>query len=132
MIQWLKDDFLQYLDEWEASADSRIELTKSDRNRLCLSRETLEGLRMTGKVISYTHNIVIVLTFFIVHSFVELTRYLRDKPGVQYFLSEKLCQDPLESFFGKQRMRGGYSDNPTVQTFLKGNRVLKDSGINGS
>ena len=63
-----------------------------------------------------------------VHSFVELTQYLLGLPGVNYFLSEKLCQDPLESFFGKQRMRGGYCDNPTVQTFLKGTVSLRVQG----
>ena len=61
---------------------------------------------------------------FSVNSFVELVSY----PGVSYVLSEKLCQDPLESFFGKQRMRGGYCDNPTVQSFLKGTTSLRVQG----
>ena len=64
----------------------------------------------------------------IVTSFVELTRIVLDIPGVKYFLSEKLCQDPLESFFGKQRMRGGYSENPSVNTFLKGTVSLRVQG----
>ena len=59
------------------------------------------------------------------NSFVELVKYLLSYPGVSYVLSEKLCQDPLESFFGKQRMRGGYCDNPTVQSFLKGTTSLR-------
>ena len=58
----------------------------------------------------------------------ELVTYLLDFPGVKYILSEKLCQDPLESFFGKQRMRGGYSDNPTVSSFLKGTVSLRVQG----
>ena len=58
----------------------------------------------------------------------ELTEYLLEQPGVFYFLSEKLCQDPLESFFGKQRMRGGYCDNPNVQTFFKGTVSLRVQG----
>ncbi len=69
-----------------------------------------------------------IVVAYIVHSFVELTKYLLDQPGVFYFLSEKLCQDPLESFFGKQRMRGGHCDNPTVQTFLKGTTSLRVQG----
>lgn len=78
--------------------------------------------------------IIILLSLFgimfslLVHSFVELTNYLLDQPGVFYFLSEKLCQDPLESFFGKQRMRGGHCDNPTVQAFLKGTMSLRVQG----
>ena len=69
-----------------------------------------------------------ILCLFLVTSFVELTRMVLDMPGVKYFLSEKLCQDPLESFFGKQRMRGGYSDNPTVEHFLKGTVSLRVQG----
>ena len=61
-------------------------------------------------------------------SFVELTKYLLKQDGVKYFLSEKLCQDPLESFFGKQRMRGGYSDNPTVSSFQYGTSSLRVQG----
>lgn len=75
------------------------------------------------------HNKDYVLKYVIsVHSFVEMTRYLLQFPGVFYFLSGKLSQDPLESFFGKQRMRGGYSDNPSVQTFLKGTVSLRVQG----
>ena len=41
--------------------------------------------------------------FPLVHSFLEMMPYLLSLPGVQYVLSEKLCQDPVEAFFGKQR-----------------------------
>ena len=61
-------------------------------------------------------------------SFVELANYLLGVPGVKYILSERLCQDPLESFFGKQRMRNGYCDNPTVSSFLKGSVSLRIQG----
>ena len=47
-MQWLERDFLNYLDDWEDNANSQADLSKSEQNRLCLSRETLEGLRMTG------------------------------------------------------------------------------------
>ena len=55
-------------------------------------------------------------------------RYLLQQPGVQYVLTAKLSQDSLESFFGKQRMRGGYSDNPNVATFLYGAQSLRVQG----
>ena len=32
-------------------------------------------------------------------------------------LSEKLTQDPIETFFGKQRVARGCSDNPSVNQF---------------
>ena len=61
-----------------------------------------------------------------VKSFTGLSEYVfSNLPGVRYFISEKLCQDPLEGLFGKQWMRGGYSDNPTVQSFLHGTVSLR-------
>ena len=39
------------------------------------------------------------LFLYIVHAFVELTQDLLAVPGVEYLLSERLCQDPLEAFF---------------------------------
>ena len=51
------------------------------------------------------------------HSFVDLTRYILTTHSEDNLLlpSEHLSQDPLENYFGKQRARGGRSDNPTVQ-----------------
>ena len=40
-------------------------------------------------------------------------------------LTAELSQDSLESFFGKQRMRDGYSDNPNFATFLHGAQLLR-------
>ena len=94
---------------------------------MCISRETMEGLRFTGDL----HNVSpssLHPTIFVVKSLVELTRYLLSHLGVQYFLSEKLTQDPLESFFGRQRMRGGYNENPNVQSFLYGSNSLRVQG----
>ena len=87
----------------------------------------MEGLRFTGDL----HNVSpssLHPTIFVVKSLVELTRYLLSHLGVQYFLSEKLTQDPLESFFGRQRMRGGYNENPNVQSFLYGSNSLRVQG----
>ena len=49
--------------------------------------------------------------------FVELTTNLLTVPGVACVLSEKFCQNPLDSFFGKQRAQGGRSDNPDAKQF---------------
>ena len=52
-------------------------------------------------------------------------RYLLpQKPGL-FLLSERLNQDPLESFFGQQRARGGRSDNPNVKTFLHNAQAIR-------
>ena len=61
-------------------------------------------------------------------SFVEVTTVLFSVPGVQYFLSEKFCQDPLESYFGKQRYKGGRSDNPSVKEFIDNSVSLRVQG----
>lgn len=47
-VQWLKEDFIGWLDQWERSVMAREELSASEQDRCCLSRETLEGLRFTG------------------------------------------------------------------------------------
>lgn len=61
------------------------------------------------------------LASFLVKAFCELIEFIFTKiPGVKFFFSEKLCQDPLESFFGNQRMHGGSNDNPNVAAFIQG------------
>lgn len=46
--QWLKDDFLAYLDEWEASIAAIPNLTNSERTLRCPSPATLLGHCMSG------------------------------------------------------------------------------------
>ena len=49
-----------------------------------------------------------------------MTRYLFSIPGLDkaFLLSARMNQDPLENYFGKQRSRGGRSDNPNVSQYL--------------
>ena len=47
-MQRLKDNFLGYIDGWE-EVMGRQEFTTTQRKKMCLSQETLEGLRITGK-----------------------------------------------------------------------------------
>ena len=55
----------------------------------------------------------------------ELVKFSFSIPGVKVFLSQKLCQDPLEDFFGHQRQRGRGHDNPNVQKFIKNTQALR-------
>lgn len=48
VLQWLQDVFLPYLDEWEAYAHAQEHLSSAEQIKLCLSQETLQGLRITG------------------------------------------------------------------------------------
>ena len=62
-------------------------------------------------------------------SFVELVEYLFTAvPGVSVFLSNRLCQDPLENFFGQQRQRGRVHENPSVVEFLRNTQALRVIG----
>jgi len=110
-----------------------------------LSHETLEELKVTGMsthIVLWTNLIIInsIVIHWFVHiflflqwnseSFVERTRYLLKLPGVtgHYFLSERLSQDPIENYFGRQRARGGRSDNPTVKACLENAQSLRVQG----
>ncbi len=46
-------------------------------------------------------------------------------PGVKFFLSEKISQDPLEKFFGMQRQRGATNENPNVHQACKNTQALR-------
>ena len=47
-LQWLTDVFLPYLDEWEESVDGRKGFSPSQKNMMMLSKETRDGLKLTG------------------------------------------------------------------------------------
>lgn len=55
----------------------------------------------------------------------ELVPYILKIPGVNFFLSERLSQDPLEKFFGCQRQRGRTNENPSCADFLKNTQALR-------
>ena len=71
--------------------------------------------------LSYIHYFIhsLFTESYVGRSFVELVQYVFDIPGVDSFLSQRLCQDPLERFFGCQRQRGRVHDNPNAADFIK-------------
>ncbi len=58
-------------------------------------------------------------------SFVDLIEFIFTIPGVTVFLSNRICQDPLENFFGQQRQRGRVNENPNVPEFIKNTQALR-------
>ena len=66
---------------------------------------------------SMTINHMNNFTLFSVKSFCELGPLLLRMDGVDFFLSEKLSQDPLEEYFSKQRARLGAHENPCYEEF---------------
>ena len=146
-LQWLEEDFLGYLKKWEESVAQRPKLskTKGEKSKMLLSSATRKGLNLTGILrhiifsplsLSHTqlHTLYLLIISFTapyfcaVKSFIELTKILLPVPGVQYVLSEKFCQDPVESFFGKQRAQGGRNDNPNAKQFMDNTTSLRVQG----
>jgi hypothetical protein len=56
-------------------------------------------------------------------SFIDLVKYVFTIKDVSVFPSNRVCQDPLEDFFGRQRQRGRVNENPCVTEFLKNTQV---------
>lgn len=64
-------------------------------------------------------------------SLVGLVKYLfTNIPDVKVFLTNRICQDPLEGFFGQQRQRGRVNENPSAVQFAENTRALRV--INGA
>ena len=43
-LQWLREDFLKYLAEWEKEVYAMKGLKRKEQQKHCLSRETLQGI----------------------------------------------------------------------------------------
>ena len=98
------------------------DLKASKKQKLMLSKETMEGLRITG-INLLQFNVILMLLqitgispihvyYTAVKSFCELGPQLLKLNGVKYLLSEVFSQDPLERYFARQRHRGGSNENP--------------------
>ena len=48
ILQWLEKDFLGYLAEWDEMIQCRENFTAAEKKKMTLSKDTLDGLRMTG------------------------------------------------------------------------------------
>ena len=69
------------------------------------------------------------------HFLIEGINFLLTKDGIEYVLTERFNQDPVEIFFGQQHSRGCHNDNPSVLQFLQNTRALtiqKSLGLGGS
>ena len=130
LLQWLKNNFIGYLDAWEKSVNERPGFEKIEKkNKMLLSQETRLGLRMTGNsiIICITNLSVLLLSFLLtaVLSFCKLLEYVFTIPDVTVFLSSRICQDPLENLFGHQRQRGRVNENPNLAEFIKKTQALR-------
>ena len=61
--------FLKYLDDWKKDANTHKNLTTTERSKMMLSRETLEGIHITGKCLILVCALFLkLLLFFILQS----------------------------------------------------------------
>ena len=54
-----------------------------------------------------------------------MVRYLFENTDTQVFFSRRICQDPLEKFFGCQRQISATNNNITVEEFQKNTQALR-------
>jgi len=91
---------------------------------ICADHVEHHNLNFKCSLILFYHVYMIV-----VKSFVELTRYLLRCDGISYILGEKLCQDPLESFFWKAKNEGKALWQPNSEKFSFWNFVIACAGF---
>ena len=59
-----------------------------------------------------------------VHSVIEAIKLLLQE-GMEFVLTERFCQDPVEEYFGKQRKIGRRSENPDIRMFGYNNNTIR-------
>ena len=72
--------------------------------------------------------------FYVAHSLNDVLKFLLSQ-GMEYVLTERFNQDPVEVFFGQQRSRGGRCDNPSTKQFLRNTQAIiiqKSLALGGS
>ena len=91
--------FLAYFETWKEEISQRTgDFEKADQAKMFVSWQTYQGFKITC------------------HSVVEVTKFLLNQ-GMQYVMTERFCQDPLENYFGHQRGKARRSDNPDMHHF---------------
>ena len=90
-----------------------------------LSMESRSAMRITGMVPIITIITSFIRCLYLVSSFQELIPLVFAIPDVKCFLSNRLCQDPLENYFGIQCQVGKSNENPTVVELAKNNEMLR-------
>ena len=73
LFQWLKDEFLTYLDCWEKSVHDREGFSSAEKKMMLLSQETRNGLRITG--ILHTYIICIYIYIYIYNTSLYMHMY---------------------------------------------------------
>lgn len=48
-VQWLADEFIPYLKEWEGSVEKRSGFSPQSKAMMVIAKETRNGINITGK-----------------------------------------------------------------------------------
>ena len=48
-VQWLADEFIPYLKEWEGSVEKRSGFSPQSKTMMVIAKETRNGINITGK-----------------------------------------------------------------------------------
>ena len=124
----MKETFLFYLDNWEVTVAANSDVPGEVKHKMLLSSETMEGLRITGLFCVNISSTYSQFVHLLVNSFIEMSQFLLSKSEGLFLLSERVSQDSLENYFGKQRARGGCNENPNLQQCLTNAAALRLQG----
>ena len=53
LVSWLVNGFLGFINHWKEFTLGVPNMSKDDQNRLCLSIQTIEGIRISGECLGY-------------------------------------------------------------------------------
>ena len=108
-------EFLGYLDGWAQYVGGLKDYTPAQKETMLLSRETREGIKISGIYIYNLHylsrigthvhyytNFILSHSQYTVLSFIEMAQVLLAVPGAKFLLSARFSQDPAEEYFGRQ------------------------------
>ena len=110
-LQWFGNTFLNYLNEWKEYIEARRRnFTKTENSQMFISWQIYEGFQITCKSIS------------------ECVSFLLSE-RMEFILTERFCQDPLEEYFSNQRKIGGRSENPDIFQFGYNDSTIRTNAI---
>ena len=97
---------------------------RKQQAKMLLSAPTRLGLRLRGIVILLGYLLLCNGYLLIALAFIELVQQIFQNERVTAFLSNRICQDPLENYFGRQRRRDRVNENPSAAEFIKNTQAL--------
>ena len=106
-FDWLINTFLKYFESWKNDIETREgKFARNALSKMFISWQSFEGI------------------FITCHSIVGVVQFLLNE-GMEYVLTNRFCQDPVEEYFGCQRQIGRRSDNPDLQKFGYGTNTIR-------